>query len=61
MVSRWSHNLKPQLDTSVTRLGCRSLPEHLRALLLGGLALVVDKEVREVVPHVAVLVQVGHG
>ena len=54
-------NLEPRLDTSVTRLGCRSLPEHLGALSLGGLALVVDQEVREVMPHVAVLVQVGHG
>ena len=54
-------NLKPRLNTSVTRLGCRSLPEHPGALLPGGLALVVDKEVREFVPHVAVLVQVGHG
>lgn len=40
---------------------CRRTHQHHRPALLGGAALVVDEEVWDVVPHIAVLVQVGHG
>lgn len=39
----------------------RGVPLVPWAVLLGGAALVEDEEVRDVVPNVAVLVEVGHG
>lgn len=39
----------------------RGVPLVPWAVLLGGAALVEDEEIRDVVPNVAVLVEVGHG